>query len=74
MLADSGILGSKTSAGSGIAAEFDRGPLLALRAYKSPFNNCDNLYKGPIWADLGDRKARTASRLGGLEPHTRAER
>jgi hypothetical protein len=39
MLADSGILGSKTRPGSGIAAEFDRGPLLALRAYKSPFNN-----------------------------------
>jgi hypothetical protein len=32
MLADRGILGSKTRAGSGIAAEFDRGPLLALRA------------------------------------------
>jgi hypothetical protein len=74
MLADSGILGSKTRAGSGIAAEFDRGPLLALRATNLHLT----IQKIYIWAryrhDLGDRKAQTASRLGGLEPHTRAER
>jgi hypothetical protein len=39
MLADSGILGSKKAAGSGIAAEFDRGPMLVLKALTFPFNN-----------------------------------